>query len=50
MELRGELFNLFNHANFANPGSIVSAPSSFGVISNTVSAPRIAQLAARIHF
>ncbi len=50
MELRGELFNLFNHANFANPGSNVSASSSFGVVSNTVSAPRIAQLAARIRF
>jgi len=50
LEFRGELFNLFNHANFANPGSNVANPSSFGVISNTVSSPRIAQLAARVRF
>ena len=50
MELRGEYFNLFNHANFANPSSNVANPSSFGVISNTVSSPRIAQIAARISF
>jgi outer membrane receptor protein involved in Fe transport len=49
MELRGELFNLFNHPNFANPGS-VAATSSFGVISNTVNSPRIAQLALRVAF
>ncbi len=50
LELRAELFNLFNHPNFANPGSNVATPSSFGVISNTVSAPRIVQLAVRIRF
>jgi hypothetical protein len=50
MELRGEYFNLFNHANFANPGSNVADPSSFGVVSNTVSSPRIAQIAARVRF
>ncbi|HXJ40605.1 MAG TPA: hypothetical protein VNH18_15100, partial [Bryobacteraceae bacterium] len=49
-EFRTEFFNLFNHANFANPGSSLSSPSSFGVISSTVSAPRIMQLAIRIHF
>jgi hypothetical protein len=50
LEFRGELFNLFNHANFANPGSNDSDPSSFGVISNTVNSPRIAQIAARVRF
>jgi outer membrane receptor protein involved in Fe transport len=50
MEFRGELFNLFNHANFANPGSNVANTSSFGVVSNTVNSPRIAQLAARVRF
>jgi hypothetical protein len=50
LEIRGELFNLFNHPNFANPGSDDSDPSSFGVISNTVNSPRIAQIAARVRF
>jgi hypothetical protein len=49
-EFRTEFFNLFNHANFANPGSSLASPSSFGVVSSTVSAPRIIQLALRIHF
>jgi hypothetical protein len=50
VEIRAELFNLFNHANFANPSSNVANASSFGVISNTVNSPRIAQLAARVRF
>jgi hypothetical protein len=50
IEIRVELFNLFNHANFANPSSNVANASSFGVISNTVNSPRIAQLAARVRF
>jgi hypothetical protein len=50
LELRAELFNLFNHPNFANPGSNASTASTFGIISSTVSAPRIIQVAARIRF
>jgi hypothetical protein len=50
LQFRAEFFNLFNHTNFANPGSNLSAASSFGVISSTVSAPRIVQLALRIQF
>ncbi len=50
LELRAELFNLFNHPNFANPGSNASTASTFGIISSTVSSPRIIQLAARIRF
>ncbi len=34
-QLRVEIFNLFNRANFANPGGNLNAPASFGVIGNT---------------
>jgi hypothetical protein len=50
VEFRTEFFNLFNHPNFANPGSDYGSPDSFGVISSTVSSPRILQLALRVRF
>jgi len=47
--LRGEFFNLFNHANFGLPGSNVSAPNTLGII-NGAADPRILQISARLSF
>ena len=60
VQLRLEVFNLFNTINWANPGSTLSSSTSFGVITNTRNAnnapgigagePRNVQLAAKILF
>ena len=47
--LRGEFFNLLNHANFGQPGTNVSSPATLGVI-NGADNPRILQIGARITF
>jgi hypothetical protein len=48
LELRVDAFNLFNHANFANPDTAIT-DSTFGQISNTAD-PRILQVAAHLRF
>ena len=63
-EFRAEFFNIFNHANFTNPGitnlgngvfqgggagTDINNPSQFGQITSTYD-PRIIQLAGRISF
>jgi hypothetical protein len=49
LQLRGEIFNLFNTPQFAPPGATVDT-SSAGVISNTVNTSRQIQLVARFTF
>lgn len=48
LELRGDAFNVFNHANFQTPDLKVTDPN-FGQISNTYE-PRILQLALHLQF
>lgn len=48
--LRWEMFNVFNRANFANPGNDVEAPGSFGVIGGLTVNPRIMQYAVKLEF
>ena len=48
MELRGEFFNLPNHANFGLPGHTIGAQAA-GVISSTQPARQV-QVAGRIIF
>jgi len=48
-ELRGEFFNLFNHANLAFPGQVVGR-ANFGKVFGTLNEGRTVQLVAKIHF
>jgi hypothetical protein len=48
LEIRGDFFNIFNHAEFNNPITNISS-NQFGQIVGTA-APRIIQLAARFSF
>jgi hypothetical protein len=48
VELRGDAFNLFNHAEFSNPDTNIGDPN-FGQVSNTAD-PRIIQLALHLKF
>jgi hypothetical protein len=47
-EIRGEFFNVFNHAQFFNPSGDISS-SSFGQVTNARD-PRIGQLSAKFIF
>jgi hypothetical protein len=49
LQLRGELFNLFNHVRFDNPG-LVYGTAQFGVISAQVNTPRQTQIALKLLF
>jgi Carboxypeptidase regulatory-like domain/TonB dependent receptor len=66
IELRAEFFNLFNHPNFANPisnlsaapttsidpnnGTIIGSPGDFGRIISTSNNPRLIQFAVKLNF
>jgi len=46
-----DFFNIWNHANFANPVSTdVESPSNFGVITSTKGVPRLIQFSLRYAF
>ena len=48
MEVRADIFNLLNHAEFANPDTNISSPT-FGRLLYTFQ-PRIIQLSLRLSF
>jgi hypothetical protein len=50
LQLRGEVFNVFNHPNFGVPSSAISNPASVGVISSVVNENRTIEFAAKLNF
>lgn len=50
VQLRGEVFNVFNHPNFGVPSAAISNPTSVGVISSVVNENRTIEFAAKFNF
>ena len=50
LELKWDIFNLFNFVNFANPNADLSDETDFGQITRTLGAPRVMQFGAKIRF
>jgi hypothetical protein len=50
LQFRVEAFNIFNHVNFANPGTLLTSPDTFGAISQDRNGARQVQLALKYSF
>lgn len=50
LELKWDIFNVFNLVNFANPNSDLNDETDFGQITRTVGAPRVMQFGAKVRF
>src|SRR5262249_9249068 len=48
LELKWDIFNAFNFVNFANPKADLTDETDFGLITNTVGAPRVMQFGAKV--
>ncbi len=50
LQIRAEFFNAFNHPQFNNPGTAISTPTTFGVITSESVSPRLIQFAMKYVF
>jgi hypothetical protein len=50
IELRAEVYNIFNHAQFANPDGNLADGAAFGTIGGIHGLARVAQLAGKVYF
>ena len=50
VEFRAEAFNVMNHPNWSPPGRNIADATTFGIITGTVNAPRVIQLAVKFFF
>lgn len=51
LQFRAEAFNLFNHAQFSNPGSLnYTSPNTFASITSVRNSNRIMQLALKLYY
>ncbi len=51
VELRWDIFNVFNTVNYALPNNVIGgATTDFGKITDSIGGPRVMQLGARIRF
>jgi len=50
LEFRVESFNAFNHPSFGPPFRDISNAGNFGQITNTISSPRVIELAVKFYF
>ena len=50
VQFRAEIFNLANHANFADPNPFIDIPSVAGSITSTTTTARQLQMALKLTF
>jgi hypothetical protein len=50
LELRVEAFNAFNHPSFGPPARDIATANTFGLITSTISSPRVIELALKFYF
>ncbi len=49
-EFRVEAFNILNNPSFGPPGRDISVPTTFGIVTSTISAPRVIELVLKFYF
>jgi hypothetical protein len=50
LEFKAEAFNLTNSPSFGAPGRDLNAPNTFGLVTSTISNPRVVELVVKLFF